>query len=56
MGQEGLAVVDPTLRVHGIEGLRVVDAAIMLTIGRGTTNAPTVTIAEKVAVLIKRGS
>jgi choline dehydrogenase-like flavoprotein len=56
MGQDALAVVDPALRVHRIAGLRVVDASIMPTIVRGTTNAPTLMIAERAAVLIKNGS
>ena len=52
MGSQELSVVDTELRVHGIDGLRVIDASVMPTVISGNTNAATIMIAEKTSDLI----
>jgi choline dehydrogenase-like flavoprotein len=56
MGTDALAVVDPELRVRGLEGLRVVDASVIPRVPRGHTHLPTLMIAERAAELLRAPS
>jgi len=53
MGEDPMAVVDSRLRVHGVAGLRVIDASVMPSVTTGNTNAPTIMIGEKGAAMIR---
>jgi choline dehydrogenase len=55
MGSDAASVVDPELRVRGVQGLRVADASVMPTVIRGHTNAPAIVIGEVAADLIRGG-
>lgn len=52
MGIDAMSVVDPSLRVHGLRGLRVADASVMPSVPSGNINAPSIMVGEKAADLI----
>ena len=56
MGSDRMAVVDPQLKVHGLEGVRVVDASVMPQITIGNIHAPIMMIAEKASDMIKKNT
>jgi choline dehydrogenase len=56
MGTHPMSVVDSQLRVHGLDGLRVIDASIMPAVTSTNTNAPTIMIAEQGAAMIKQAT
>ena len=56
MGRDAMAVVDAQLRVHGLEGTRIVDSSIMPNLISGNTNAPSIMIGEKGAAMIRKES
>ena len=56
MGPDAMSVVDDQLRVHGMQGLRVIDASVMPAVTSTNTNAPTLMIAEKGAAMVRTAS
>jgi choline dehydrogenase-like flavoprotein len=56
MGHDDMSVVDTQLRVHGLDGLRVIDASIMPKLISGNTQAPSIMVGEKGAAIIRAGA